>query len=225
MNFLEGGSKDIISSVDDPVIGIGSVYNRVHLHSLITVTHTAKIHLDYDKIREYFKRALGYVIHFDAKPLKDTEINIRNYQKIIDELDDELPEQTEEPPELTDLRDALTLKWPSTVIIAGATDTGKTMLMKNIIYQNALAFNRIYLLSPLADEDVYNFIPKKYRISNPTEADLIQILEEQKKNKHIKTCIICDDCIGKINFANGAISKMITTTGRHYDLSLIIVMQ
>jgi hypothetical protein len=150
-----------------------------------------------------------------------------DYQKIIDELDDELPEpeQTEEPPELTDLRDALTLKWPSTVIIAGATDTGKTMLMKNIIYQNALAFNRIYLLSPLADEDVYNFIPKKYRISNPTEADLIQILEEQKKNKHVKTCIICDDCIGKINFANGAISKMITTTGRHYDLSLIIVMQ
>jgi len=77
--FLEGSPQDIISSVDDPVIGIGNVYGRVHIHSLITVNHKAKIHLDYDKVREYFKRALGYPVHFDAKSLKDTEINIRNY--------------------------------------------------------------------------------------------------------------------------------------------------
>jgi hypothetical protein len=126
---------------------------------------------------------------------------------------------------LTEIEKALKIEFPSTVLIAGATNTGKTMLMLNLIYANAKQFNRIYLLSPIADDPIYDFIPGKYRISNPSDADLQFILDEQKKNRHVKTCIICDDCIGKINFDKGQISKMITTTGRHFNLSFIVIMQ
>ena len=44
---------NIIEIQDDPVIGIGKVYNRTHIHSLITMKHTTKIHLNFDKIRTF----------------------------------------------------------------------------------------------------------------------------------------------------------------------------
>jgi hypothetical protein len=75
--FLEPG--EIISVEDDPVIGIGKVQSRIHIHSLITIRHHAKIHLDYDKIREFFGRLLGKTIHFDARSIRDSEVGIRKY--------------------------------------------------------------------------------------------------------------------------------------------------
>ena len=47
--------------------------------------------------------------------------------------------------------DALILDWPSVIIIAGSTNTGKSELMKNIVYKNYKNFNRIYLLCPNAN--------------------------------------------------------------------------
>src|SRR5579875_3243736 len=44
--FMDNGNENnIIEISDDPVIGIGKVYSRVHIHSLITIKHTTKIHL------------------------------------------------------------------------------------------------------------------------------------------------------------------------------------
>ena len=74
-----GDENNIIEIQDDPVIGIGKIYNRVHIHSLITIKHTTKIHLNFDKIRTFFSKLLGYNVHFDARVIKDFEINIRNY--------------------------------------------------------------------------------------------------------------------------------------------------
>jgi len=75
----EGNENNIIEISDDPVIGIGKIYSRVHIHSLITIKHTTKIHLNFDKIRLFFSKLLGYNVHFDARVIKDFEINIRNY--------------------------------------------------------------------------------------------------------------------------------------------------
>lgn len=86
--FIEEGP--LLSMEDDPVIGIGKTFNRVHIHSLITIRHEAKIHLDYDKIREFFGRLLGLTIHFDARPIRDTEVGIRKYlMKNYREVEDE----------------------------------------------------------------------------------------------------------------------------------------
>jgi hypothetical protein len=163
-----------------------------------------------------------------------SELSDEQIARVLEELDgpktkkqsiDEFEDDTFSTVRLTDISKALKMEWPSTAIIAGATGTGKTMLMINLIYANARNFNRIFLLSPIADDPIYDFIPKKYRISNPSDVDLQNILQEQHRKRYLKTLIICDDCIGKINFDRGNISKMITTTGRHFNLSFIIVMQ
>src|SRR5579885_496161 len=79
ITYLDPSNKMINEITDDPVIGIGKTYNRVHIHSLITIKHNSKIHLNFDKIRKYFSKYLGYTIHFDCRAVKDFEINIKQY--------------------------------------------------------------------------------------------------------------------------------------------------
>ena len=176
------------------------------------------------------------------------ELNDEKINQILEELELEDQEQEhdnykQEPTKITtkqkdeefdyvqnainsNIEDALTLEFPSTIIIAGSTKTGKSELMKNIIYKNYKQFNRIYLLCPFANTDkFYSFIPEKYRIEDPTDGDLTLIYNDCINNKNINTLIIADDCISKLNFERGAASKIISATGRHINLSLIIVMQ
>src|SRR5579883_2576455 len=56
ITYLDTENKSINEISDDPVIGIGKTYNRVHNHSLITIKHNIKIHLNFDKIRKYFSK-------------------------------------------------------------------------------------------------------------------------------------------------------------------------
>ena len=60
--FLNDENKTINEITDDPVIGIGKTYSRVHIYSLITIKHNSKIHLNFHKIRKYFSKYLGYTI-------------------------------------------------------------------------------------------------------------------------------------------------------------------
>ena len=164
-------------------------------------------------------------------------INEEKINQILEELDNEQqdPKDTEEVVEQdnddeqniinTDIDDALKLEFPSTILICGSTKTGKSELMKNIIYKNYKKFNRIYLLCPFAKDKFYDFIPDKYKIEDPSDADLTLIYKDCQENPNINTLIIADDCISKINFERGAASKIISATGRHINLSLIIVMQ
>src|SRR5579885_3472467 len=117
----------------------------------------------------------------------------------------------------TDIDQALKLEFPSTVLICGSTKTGKSELMKNIIYKNYKQFNRIYLLCPFAKDKFYDFIPDKYKIEDPCDADLNLIYKDCQQNPNISTLIIADDYISKTNFQQGAASKIITATGRHIN--------
>lgn len=161
-------------------------------------------------------------------------------QKIIDEIEferrdadhrdaedrrDSEEEEEEVGIRLDDPIECMKIQFPATVLIIGISETGKTTTLKNIIYINRDQFHRIWLLAPFADKPIYDFIPKKYRITDPTDADLETIFQEQQMNPDMKTCIICDDCIGRINFARGKISKMLAATGRHANVSFIIVNQ
>ena len=88
--FLNDENKTINEITDDPVIGIGKTYSRVHIYSLITIKHNSKIHLNFHKIRKYFSKYLGYTIHFDYQSVRDFEINIcqylmKNYQDAINQ--------------------------------------------------------------------------------------------------------------------------------------------
>lgn len=79
ITFLKPGEDKIISIDDDPVIGVGKQLHRIHIHSLLTIKHRTKIHLDYDKIRTFLNRVMGMDVFFNAIAMKDTEIGIRKY--------------------------------------------------------------------------------------------------------------------------------------------------
>jgi hypothetical protein len=53
-------------------------------------------------------------------------------------------------------------------------------------------------------------------------------LEQQKKliakNKTNRVCLILDDCLGSVKF-NNPIFDLLSTTGRHYQLSVFCLMQ
>src|SRR5579875_1802881 len=159
------------------------------------------------------------------------DIDEEKINQILEELDEKentkIEQEEQDVQELinTNIDDALKLGFPATILICGSTKTGKSELMKNIIYKNYKQFNRIFLLCPFAKNEFYNFIPDKYKIEDPSDADLTLIYNDCQNNPNISTLIIADDCISKINFERGVASKIITATGRHINLSLIIVMQ
>src|SRR5579875_3662010 len=138
---------------------------------------------------------------------KTDNIDEEKINQILEELEEEQAvkkeedvEQEEEQNERlinTDIDQALKLEFPSTVLICGSTNTGKSELMKNIIYKNYKQFNRIYLLCPFAKDKFYDFIPDKYKIEDPCDADLNLIYKDCLENRNLSTLIIADDCISK----------------------------
>jgi hypothetical protein len=167
------------------------------------------------------------------KMTEQKDLTAKDIENILNEIDnkevksDKVDEEEDNVGEirLDNPIECLKIKFPATVIIAGITKTGKTTLLTNIIYLNRNQFHRIWLLSPFAQKEIYDYIPKKYKITDPTDVDLENIFQEQENNPEMRTCIICDDCIGRINFSKGRISKILATTGRHVNVSFIVVNQ
>lgn len=117
------------------------------------------------------------------------------------------------------------MKFPSNIILAGQTDTGKSELVKNMVYHYALKFNRIYLFSPTANLQGQNFLPREYIISDVTPQKVENIVKQQINNKIYKTLMIFDDCIGSVNFRNSNIFDKLASSGRHYNCSSIHIVQ
>lgn len=121
------------------------------------------------------------------------------------------------------------IDFPSAVIITGPTKSGKTKLMMLLLKENAVKnFHVIYVLCPTIDlQDSYNFIPSEYKIREPDESFIENLMEIQKtkyKGKR-KVCIILDDCLGIVSFRNSNILHRLTGTGRHYGISTFIITQ
>jgi hypothetical protein len=172
---------------------------------------------------------LNEIDNTGAKNHKERAERARSESGVEEEVKESDEEESDEEDRgtvrLDDPIECLKIKFPATIIIAGITETGKTTLLTNIIYLNRNQFHRIWLLSPFAHKEIYDYIPKKYKITDPTDVDLENIFQEQENNPEMRTCIICDDCIGRINFSRGRISKLLATTGRHVNVSFIIVNQ
>ena len=128
--------------------------------------------------------------------------------------------------ELTAPTQAIQMKFPALIIIGGMTESGKTNLLRYILKENHQSFNRIWALCPTADLLVeYQFIPRKFTITNPTEEDVDNILQDQIKFKHLKTCVVLDDCIGSLNFQNSKIFDKLASSSRHFKLTTFILIQ
>lgn len=63
------GNIDLVDNADCEVaIEKGPIYKRIHLHALIQIEHRTKIHLNLNKMRDFFKDQLGLTsFHMNCK--------------------------------------------------------------------------------------------------------------------------------------------------------------
>lgn len=128
--------------------------------------------------------------------------------------------------------DYIPIEYPSLNLIAGSCGSGKTYLLKSLIYSNAIKKNIGYITVLTNSPDDYNFIPENFVIvpQNQDHADLViqklmRAQEIYKSRGNIKKClIIIDDCLGTINF-NSKIFLQLNTRFRKYNFGIFYTTQ
>lgn len=77
--FKQGDVSDIVDVNLDVGIEIGPKEKRLHAHASVQIIHTAKLHLDYAKLRSRFEDALHPGISVDRKFFQTREYKIADY--------------------------------------------------------------------------------------------------------------------------------------------------
>lgn len=126
-----------------------------------------------------------------------------------------------------------------TFMSASPRGSGKTHALRHILTKIKSRFNHAYIFSETApvQEDVYNFVPKEHLFDHFDESAMSQIFNKQKeiyeRNKGLKEkdkikndiLIVIDDCINSKEFQHSAVLKNLFTLGRHYHISVVILLQ
>ena len=63
------------------VLEVGEEKHRIHMHSVLTIIHTGKIHINIEKSRAYFSNELLRNVSFNVKAVGDTDFNIMRYMQ------------------------------------------------------------------------------------------------------------------------------------------------
>lgn len=76
LTFIEKLGKDRHS------ISLGPIQKRVHIHSLIQITHHTRIHLNKEKILKYFEEEMNMKgFHIDIQGTSDSIYKLKRYLK------------------------------------------------------------------------------------------------------------------------------------------------
>lgn len=124
----------------------------------------------------------------------------------------------------------LTLKDFSTMIIFGIPKSGKSNLIKNIVYNAAKSkyIDHCVLFSATKDKEDYDYIDDKYKYSALNMEVLqkyVEICKENNKREIVfKSLIILDDVLGEMSLNNDFFINLFSTY-RHYGINVIIASQ
>lgn len=129
------------------------------------------------------------------------------------------------------------MEFPGLHIFLGMTGSGKSSLLKWVLYQYAKKkqWHKIFIFCPTGrlhkqgEPHVKNYddhFDKShiYIDHDRYEEQFDQIIEYQKKNEGRRILLVFDDCVGNINFSKKFFTK-VATQGRHYNMSTFIVTQ
>ena len=124
------------------------------------------------------------------------------------------------------------LNTPCLAIMVARRGSGKSYLMRYLLYcmTKAKKFDAVILISPTAafNGEYSGILPEKNIIAKFSAEYIYTLLEAQKKiiakGKINRICLILDDCLGSVKF-NNPIFDLLSTTGRHYQLSVFCLMQ
>ena len=129
------------------------------------------------------------------------------------------------------------------ILICAKRGSGKTFLLKDLLYDFRNDFEKVYLFCKTAnlqasvDNDPYDFIPKENITDHFDSAKIEKIMEEcenlrlrnnweDKRNRvNNKVLIILDDLVNDPEVTNSKVLRDIATRGRHSCISLIMLSQ
>lgn len=112
------------------------------------------------------------------------------------------------------------------VIMSGKPKSGKTHLLKYIVYQHRYTFDRIIMATPsiFSDPEDVAFLDSR-GITFPCGIDeIIDIYNEQMMNSDKSLLLILEDMLDQIDMRNKVWGRLISTH-RHINCSLIITTQ
>lgn len=166
-------------------------------------------------------------IEDEIEPIEPIGATLQEGEKAIIEVEEpEISILDDGEIELSSPEDALDIKIPSMTIIAGLTESGKTNLARHICFRYASQVHRIIVMCPTLDmQDSYSFVDPRNVLLNPTEEDVIKLMAEQQRYKgKLKTILVLDDMVGKVKFRSNIFSAL-AGTGRHFNLTTLVLMQ
>lgn len=129
------------------------------------------------------------------------------------------------------------------ILICAKRGSGKTFLLRDLLYPFRNEFKKVYLFAGTAhlqhsiDDDPFFFVPKDNIFKNFDENALLKIIEDNQKvrlennqrpkreKKNNKVLIILDDLINDPAVTNSKGLKDLATKGRHSDISFILISQ
>jgi hypothetical protein len=117
------------------------------------------------------------------------------------------------------------IKIPSLIIFNGVPNSGKSYLMKYLVYMLATKreLDFVIVFSPSKFNGCWDCIDQEYVFSMYDEETLMRLLEIQQTEKK-KTLVIFDDCIGSADFNKKFFTSFIATY-RHYNIGVWISTQ
>ena len=139
-----------------------------------------------------------------------------------DDSHEEEEEETEEESEglYADISE-LEIRWPSRIILVAPSESGKTNLLKHLVYQNRDEFDHIWFFGKNQDEETW--LPRNRRMKDVSQKAIQKIWDFQKKNKHLR-CLIClDDCLAE-DFSS-MFWKDFLSSCRHQNISVVFSIQ
>lgn len=165
--------------------------------------------------------------NFDEELNFDEKLNFDNKTNFDIEEEEEEEESLEynRPTVLQDIK----LYIPGITLFYGKTNSGKSVLMKQLLYLHAKQFDQIYVFQGCVNDD-WKCLPSRcvFVIKDQTDAQLKIIIEGASKLKKIgkHTLIIIDDPFnGSNNYHKSKIWEQLSTMSRHFLISIWMSVQ
>lgn len=125
------------------------------------------------------------------------------------------------------------LKTPYGYIINGRQGSGKSHLIKYLFRENSLSKNKwdygVVFCGTAWEKGSWDFLPEKYVYEEYNEKVLENLMKLQKQNiksgLNTSAFVVFDDCLDDEDQFNSVPLKKLSTTLRHFNITLIISTQ
>lgn len=117
------------------------------------------------------------------------------------------------------------------IVVSGKRNSGKSKYIEYLFSKIGDEFDGIFVISPTAKlNNEYKWIPDLYLRTFYDEQFVENIIRHQVStiksgNNPPNVCLILDDIIGNIDTHHNELFQILATKGRHYKITLIIIVQ